>query len=83
MLLGNFVLDYFRVVQIRRDFSRLRNIRSRCLRRAPTPVGRMSARVQRLNVPPLKRISGCGSPLVKVSDHGRHVMSSSPVPPVV
>ncbi|GFU98597.1 transposable element Tcb2 transposase [Trichonephila clavipes] len=24
--------------------------------------------------------SGCGSPEVKVSDHGRHVMSSSPVP---
>ncbi|GFW93974.1 hypothetical protein TNCV_4812921 [Trichonephila clavipes] len=23
---------------------------------------------------------GCGSPVVKVSDHGRHVMSSSPVP---
>ncbi|GFW11386.1 hypothetical protein TNCV_3809061 [Trichonephila clavipes] len=22
----------------------------------------------------------CGSPVVKVSDHGRHVMSSSPVP---
>ncbi|GFT11841.1 uncharacterized protein TNCV_1923621 [Trichonephila clavipes] len=24
---------------------------------------------------------GCGSPVVKVSDYGRHVMSSSPVPP--
>ncbi|GFU68590.1 uncharacterized protein TNCV_3624111 [Trichonephila clavipes] len=24
--------------------------------------------------------SGCGSPVIKVSDHGRHVMSSSPVP---
>ncbi|GFW46800.1 hypothetical protein TNCV_2981561 [Trichonephila clavipes] len=23
---------------------------------------------------------GCGSPVVKVSDHGRHVMSSNPVP---
>ncbi|GFV15569.1 uncharacterized protein TNCV_4835951 [Trichonephila clavipes] len=23
---------------------------------------------------------GCGSPVVKVSDHGKHVMSSSPVP---
>ncbi|GFT89799.1 hypothetical protein TNCV_1665601 [Trichonephila clavipes] len=23
---------------------------------------------------------GCGSPVVKVSDHGRHVMSSSPLP---
>ncbi|GFX26832.1 hypothetical protein TNCV_1840051 [Trichonephila clavipes] len=23
---------------------------------------------------------GCGSPVVKISDHGRHVMSSSPVP---
>ncbi|GFW60897.1 uncharacterized protein TNCV_4871081 [Trichonephila clavipes] len=23
---------------------------------------------------------GCGSPVVKVSDHARHVMSSSPVP---
>ncbi|GFY15481.1 uncharacterized protein TNCV_1572921 [Trichonephila clavipes] len=26
------------------------------------------------------RDHGCGSPVVKVSDHGRHVMSSSPVP---
>ncbi|GFT29711.1 uncharacterized protein TNCV_4891261 [Trichonephila clavipes] len=25
-------------------------------------------------------IRGCGSPVVKVSDHGRHVMSSSPGP---
>ncbi|GFW18014.1 hypothetical protein TNCV_2281181 [Trichonephila clavipes] len=25
-------------------------------------------------------LQGCGSPVVKVSDHGRHVMSSSPVP---
>ncbi|GFU56857.1 hypothetical protein TNCV_2437361 [Trichonephila clavipes] len=24
---------------------------------------------------------GCGGPVVKVSDHRRHVMSSSPVPP--
>ncbi|GFX99817.1 uncharacterized protein TNCV_258561 [Trichonephila clavipes] len=24
---------------------------------------------------------GCGSPVVKVSNHGRHVMSSIPVPP--
>ncbi|GFW74701.1 hypothetical protein TNCV_962761 [Trichonephila clavipes] len=24
---------------------------------------------------------GCGSPMVKVSDHARHVMSSRPVPP--
>ncbi|GFX06296.1 uncharacterized protein TNCV_505161 [Trichonephila clavipes] len=23
---------------------------------------------------------GCGSPVVKVSDHGRHVMSSNPLP---
>ncbi|GFU67099.1 uncharacterized protein TNCV_4969481 [Trichonephila clavipes] len=23
---------------------------------------------------------GCGSPVVKASDHGRHIMSSSPVP---
>ncbi|GFV96918.1 uncharacterized protein TNCV_4351311 [Trichonephila clavipes] len=23
---------------------------------------------------------GCGNPVVKVSDHGRHIMSSSPVP---
>ncbi|GFV21849.1 uncharacterized protein TNCV_4525361 [Trichonephila clavipes] len=23
---------------------------------------------------------GCGSPVIKVSDHGRHVMSSNPVP---
>ncbi|GFV08351.1 hypothetical protein TNCV_327851 [Trichonephila clavipes] len=28
----------------------------------------------------LARVS-CGSPVVKESDHGRHVMSSSPVPP--
>ncbi|GFS84457.1 uncharacterized protein TNCV_4606411 [Trichonephila clavipes] len=27
-----------------------------------------------------RRKKGCGSPVVKVSDHGRHVMSSSPVP---
>ncbi|GFV94164.1 RNA-directed DNA polymerase from mobile element jockey [Trichonephila clavipes] len=47
MLLGNFILDYFRVVQTRRDFSRLGNVRTRCLRRAPTPVSRMSARVVR------------------------------------
>ncbi|GFV81146.1 uncharacterized protein TNCV_3742071 [Trichonephila clavipes] len=26
-------------------------------------------------------ITGCGSPVVKVSDHGRYVNSSSPVPP--
>ncbi|GFY24097.1 uncharacterized protein TNCV_1011501 [Trichonephila clavipes] len=25
-------------------------------------------------------LRGCGSPVVKVSDHGRYVMSSSPVP---
>ncbi|GFW48614.1 uncharacterized protein TNCV_4241951 [Trichonephila clavipes] len=25
-------------------------------------------------------LEGCGCPVVKVSDHGRHVMSSSPVP---
>ncbi|GFW68767.1 hypothetical protein TNCV_3639821 [Trichonephila clavipes] len=25
-------------------------------------------------------VIGCGSPVVKVSDHDRHVMSSSPVP---
>ncbi|GFX79853.1 uncharacterized protein TNCV_4981651 [Trichonephila clavipes] len=25
-------------------------------------------------------LKGCGNPVVKVSDHGRHVMSSSPVP---
>ncbi|GFX09879.1 uncharacterized protein TNCV_3565571 [Trichonephila clavipes] len=25
-------------------------------------------------------IQGCGSPVVRVSDHGRYVMSSSPVP---
>ncbi|GFU08993.1 uncharacterized protein TNCV_1318651 [Trichonephila clavipes] len=32
--------------------------------------------------PPLvwKLLRGCGSPVVKVSDHGRHVMSSSPIP---
>ncbi|GFY08676.1 uncharacterized protein TNCV_811091 [Trichonephila clavipes] len=27
-----------------------------------------------------KNQEGCGSPVVKVSDHGRHVMSLSPVP---
>ncbi|GFU83368.1 uncharacterized protein TNCV_1153921 [Trichonephila clavipes] len=27
-----------------------------------------------------KRSVGCGSPVVKVSNHGRHVMSSIPVP---
>ncbi|GFW34919.1 hypothetical protein TNCV_978571 [Trichonephila clavipes] len=27
----------------------------------------------------LNEDKGCGSPVVKVSDHGRHVMSSSPV----
>ncbi|GFX37741.1 hypothetical protein TNCV_3115921 [Trichonephila clavipes] len=26
------------------------------------------------------KFKACGSPVVKVSDHGRHVMSSSPVP---
>ncbi|GFU60241.1 uncharacterized protein TNCV_4249421 [Trichonephila clavipes] len=25
-------------------------------------------------------VQGCGSPVVKISDHGRHVMSSSPLP---
>ncbi|GFW13275.1 hypothetical protein TNCV_4121731 [Trichonephila clavipes] len=29
--------------------------------------------------PVTKIIWGCGSPVVKVSDHGRHVISSSPV----
>ncbi|GFX12261.1 uncharacterized protein TNCV_63071 [Trichonephila clavipes] len=29
---------------------------------------------------PFKINSGCGSPVVKVSNHGRHVMSSIPVP---
>ncbi|GFT28263.1 uncharacterized protein TNCV_645891 [Trichonephila clavipes] len=28
----------------------------------------------------LRQRCGCGSPVVKVSDHGRHVMNSSPVP---
>ncbi|GFW04608.1 uncharacterized protein TNCV_2226261 [Trichonephila clavipes] len=27
-----------------------------------------------------KPLGGCGSPVVKISDHGRHVMSSSPMP---
>ncbi|GFS71451.1 uncharacterized protein TNCV_5051541 [Trichonephila clavipes] len=27
-----------------------------------------------------QNIGGCGSPVVKVLDHGRHVMSSRPVP---
>ncbi|GFW31521.1 uncharacterized protein TNCV_4419571 [Trichonephila clavipes] len=31
-----------------------------------------------LSPSPLSR--GCGSPVVRVSDHGRYVMSSSPVP---
>ncbi|GFW45268.1 uncharacterized protein TNCV_4733761 [Trichonephila clavipes] len=26
------------------------------------------------------KLGGCGSPVVKVSNHGRHVMSSIPVP---
>ncbi|GFX20066.1 uncharacterized protein TNCV_1436261 [Trichonephila clavipes] len=26
------------------------------------------------------RREGCGSPVLKILDHGRHVMSSSPVP---
>ncbi|GFV02394.1 uncharacterized protein TNCV_1023221 [Trichonephila clavipes] len=26
------------------------------------------------------RMEGCGSPVVRVPDHGRYVMSSSPVP---
>ncbi|GFU14763.1 uncharacterized protein TNCV_2806891 [Trichonephila clavipes] len=30
--------------------------------------------------PVTKQATDCGSPVVKVSDHGRHVMSSSPVP---
>ncbi|GFW66906.1 hypothetical protein TNCV_4687911 [Trichonephila clavipes] len=29
----------------------------------------------------LPSFKGCDSPAVKVSDHGKHVMSSSPVPP--
>ncbi|GFW74041.1 hypothetical protein TNCV_545651 [Trichonephila clavipes] len=33
-----------------------------------------------LRVDPRHLTWGCGSPVVKVSDHGRHVMSSSPVP---
>ncbi|GFW92334.1 hypothetical protein TNCV_3588561 [Trichonephila clavipes] len=36
---------------------------------------------QQLELSVLEIIRGCGSPVVKVSDHGRHVMSSSPVPP--
>ncbi|GFV05442.1 uncharacterized protein TNCV_226531 [Trichonephila clavipes] len=28
----------------------------------------------------LRTVEGCGSPVVKVSNHGRHVTSSSPVP---
>ncbi|GFW96677.1 uncharacterized protein TNCV_2847341 [Trichonephila clavipes] len=28
----------------------------------------------------IKAMEGCGSPVVKVSNHGRHVMSSIPVP---
>ncbi|GFW29899.1 hypothetical protein TNCV_2673491 [Trichonephila clavipes] len=36
----------------------------------------------RRRIKPLKVPWGyCGNPVVKVSDHGRHVMSSSPVPP--
>ncbi|GFX97446.1 uncharacterized protein TNCV_2840061 [Trichonephila clavipes] len=33
------------------------------------------------NTRPASTGRGCGSPGVKVSDHGRYVMSSSPVPP--
>ncbi|GFY34624.1 hypothetical protein TNCV_1373151 [Trichonephila clavipes] len=29
---------------------------------------------------PPQTVQGCGSPVVKVSNHGRHVMSSIPVP---
>ncbi|GFX46951.1 uncharacterized protein TNCV_315741 [Trichonephila clavipes] len=29
----------------------------------------------------INQFKGCGSPVVKVSDHGRHVVSSSLVPP--
>ncbi|GFX05621.1 uncharacterized protein TNCV_3435251 [Trichonephila clavipes] len=28
----------------------------------------------------LLNVRGCGNPMVEVSDHGRHIMSSSPVP---
>ncbi|GFT35991.1 hypothetical protein TNCV_4343001 [Trichonephila clavipes] len=40
-------------------------------------------RIQKLSQKPLDvfhESQGCGSPVVKVSDNGRHVMSSSPVP---
>ncbi|GFY01281.1 uncharacterized protein TNCV_5077481 [Trichonephila clavipes] len=33
-----------------------------------------------LKVSDMRNNRGCGRPVVKVSDHGRHVMSSSPVP---
>ncbi|GFW81235.1 uncharacterized protein TNCV_375841 [Trichonephila clavipes] len=42
----------------------------------------MSSLCESFQPSPLSALSrkGCGSPVVKVSDHGRHVMSSSPVP---
>ncbi|GFT47256.1 hypothetical protein TNCV_3748671 [Trichonephila clavipes] len=30
-----------------------------------------------------RHYNGCSSPVVKVSDHGRHIVSSSPVPPKI
>ncbi|GFX35525.1 uncharacterized protein TNCV_103321 [Trichonephila clavipes] len=39
--------------------------------------------IERSNVHPMQLsddLGGCGSPVVKVSNHGRHVMSSIPVP---
>ncbi|GFY03341.1 hypothetical protein TNCV_1172991 [Trichonephila clavipes] len=42
----------------------------------PWPQKSMNASSRQL----FETSGGCGSPVVKVSDHGRHVMSSSPIP---
>ncbi|GFU88775.1 uncharacterized protein TNCV_4444521 [Trichonephila clavipes] len=42
-----------------------------------TPYSLRNAAISSASV---QRSEGCSSPVVKVSDYGRHVMSSSPVP---
>ncbi|GFU70827.1 uncharacterized protein TNCV_3667941 [Trichonephila clavipes] len=44
---------------------------------ALTPIDHEPTLVGSVDLPPE---GGCGSPVVKVSNHGRHVMSSIPVP---
>ncbi|GFV03855.1 uncharacterized protein TNCV_2163741 [Trichonephila clavipes] len=51
------------------------------------PNTHISSRIKALATPFRSRVrrnkgggGGCGSPVVKISDHGRHAMSSSPVP---